>query len=406
MPTFRYQAYDSHGELAEGGVEAASEAGASDLLWARGLTPFRLQITGNAKLPWWRRDLTSKDDARAEDLTAFTREFATLHAAEVPLDDALRILSEQTTSAKVRELSEGLLADILDGATLSDAMQKRPRVFTTEYVSVVRAGEIGARVGEVLDELASLLERRAEIRAEIRSALTYPAIMIGLSLISVAIVVGGLIPSIAPILAENGRPMPAAINAIVSLQAHWPEIIFALTMFAGLCFATFAFVVTRPSARMVLERRLLQLPIYGSFALRRETARFARTLGTLLRAGVPLLQAASSARTVIDNSYVGAGMDRAIDAIREGVALHRALRAETVFPAVAIRIISIGEEAGKLDRMLTRLAVMFEQQTQHSVARFMKLLTPALTLAIAIVIGGLIMTVISTILSINDIAFR
>lgn len=407
MPTFRYRAYGSNGQLAEGTLDAISENVATDVLWTRGLTAFELHLARSAASPWWRRELFSSGDSfRPEDLTAFTREFATLNAAEVPLDDALRILSEQAISRKMQALSETLLADILDGATLSDAMQRRSDVFPIEYISVVRAGEIGGTVGEVFGELADLLERRAEVRAKIQSALTYPAILIGLSIISVAIVAGGLIPSIAPIFVENGRPMPTVLSAIITAEAYWREILLAFAIIAVLLAATVAVISRLPSSRLTSERFLLRLPIYGPFALRNETARFSRTLGTLLRAGVPMLQAVIAARAVIANGYVNAGMERAIDAVREGSTLHRALRTETAFPAIALRVISIGEEAGKLDRMLIRLAEMFEQQTQHTIDRFMSVLTPALTVTIAVVIGGLIMTVISAILSINDIALR
>jgi general secretion pathway protein F len=407
MPTFRYRAYGLRGELAEGDVDAVSETAATDLLWTQGLTAFEIRPEGEAGKPWWQRDLLSlRSGSRKGELTAFTREFATLNSAEVPLDDALRILSEQATSAGMRTLAASLLTDVLDGAALSDAMHRRPRIFPPDYVSVVRAGEIGGTVDVVFSELANLLERRAEVRAQIQSALIYPVILIGLSLISVGIIIGGTVPSIAPIFADNGRPMPASMSLIISIEEHWQEALIALAVLVAACAAAATLITSRPASRLAYQRRLLRLPVFGAFTLKRETARFARTLGTLLRAGVPLLQAATSARTVIINGHIGAGMDRAIDAIREGSTLYRALRTETVLPPFALRIISIGEEAGKLDRMLIRLAEMLEQQTRQSVERFMSVLTPALTVGIAILIGGMIMTVISAILSINEIPLR
>jgi general secretion pathway protein F len=404
MPTFRYRAYGTRGELAEGDVDAVSETAATDLLWTQGLTAFEMRPEGETGKPWWQRDLLSiRSGSRKGELAAFTREFATLNGAEVPLDDTLRILSEQATSAGMRALATSLLADVLDGASLSDAMHRRPRIFPPDYVNVVRAGEIGGTVDVVFGELANLLERRAEVRAQIQSALIYPAILIGLSLLSVGIIIGGTVPSIAPIFSDNGRPMPASMSIIISIEGHWREALIALAILASAISAMATLIARRPASRLAYQRRLLRLPAYGAFTLKRETARFARTLGTLLRAGVPLLQAATSARTVITNGHIAAGMDRAIDAIREGTTLYRALSAETVLPPFALRIISIGEESGKLDRMLIRLAEMLEQQTQHSIERFMSALTPALTVGIAILIGGMIMMVISAILSINDI---
>ena len=407
MATFRYRAYGMGGELADGDIDAISEDAATDLLWRRGLTAFEIRAEGEAGKPWWQRDLLSiRTGARKGELAAFTREFATLNGAEVPLDDALRILSEQATSTGMRALAASLLADVLDGASLSDAMHSRPRIFPPDYVSVVRAGEIGGTVDVVFGELADLLERRAEVHAQIQSALVYPVILIGLSLLSVGIIIGGTVPSIAPIFADNGRQMPASMSAIISIEGHWREVLIALAVLASAIAATATLIARRPASRLAYQRRLLHLPVYGAFTLKRETARFARTLGTLLRAGVPLLQAATSARAVIGNGHIRAGMDRTIEAIREGTSLYRALSAETVLPSFALRIISIGEESGKLDRMLIRLAEMLERQTQHSIERFMSALTPALTVGIAILIGGMIMTVISAILSINEIPIR
>src|SRR5712691_9042688 len=186
MPTFRYRAYGMRGELAQGMVEAASERAAGDALWTRGLTAFDLGPADGHTAKWWQRELFSTTGSGRVDLASFTREFATLSAAEIPLDDALRILSEQATSAATRTLAAGLLADVLNGAALSDAMQKRPEVFPADYLSVMRAGETGGAIAEVLGELADLLERRMEVRARVQSALVYPAILIALSMVSLA----------------------------------------------------------------------------------------------------------------------------------------------------------------------------------------------------------------------------
>jgi general secretion pathway protein F len=163
-------------------------------------------------------------------------------------------------------------------------------------------------------------------------------------------------------------------------------------------------VLRRPDLRLRLDRRLLKLPGLGAFLLQQETARFARTLGTLVRAGVPLLQASTSARAVLGNRHIAAAMNGAIDKVREGASLHQALGAASVLPSIALRMISIGEEAGKLATMLLRVARMFETQTQRSVDRFMTILTPVLTVVIAVLVGGVIMAVMNAILSINSMA--
>ena len=406
MPTFRYRAYGARGEFTEGSIDAATEDAAGDMLWAQGLTPFQMRLADQSAKPWWQRELFSGHRSVAADLASFTREFATLNTAEIPLDDSLRILSEQATSARIRALAGALLADVLNGLTLSDAMRRQPQTFSADYVSVVRAGEIGGTVGQVLEELADLLERRLEIKGKIQSALVYPMILLSLSVLSLAVIIGVLVPSIAPIFADGSKPLPGFLRFLMTVQSSWLEILTGLIVAAVAIMAAVTTALKRPKARLALDQLKLRLPILGAFIRQHETARFARTLSTLLKAGVPLLQAATSARTVVGNGHLGAGLDIAIDAIREGAALHRALQAATALPPMALRMISVGEEARKLDRMLWRVAVTLEQQTQHSIDRFMAALTPLLTIIIASLVGGLIMAVMGAISNMSELVVR
>jgi len=406
MSIFRYRAYGPAGEFAEGNIEAISQDAATDALWAQGLVAFQIGSTDPGTVPWWRRELFVGGGSRGRDLAAFTREFATLTAAEIPLDDALRIVSDQQLSSGLRHIVKELLTDVLNGSTLSDAMQKHPRVFPADYLSVVRAGELGGTLGQVFEELADLLDRRMELRARLQSSLIYPAMLIVLSLGSVGLVIGGLIPSIAPIFAESGKPLPSGIKFLVSIQSMWLEILSLLIALTLTSIFGALTALRRPPIRLKFDAFKLRLPIVGTLILQQETARFARTLGTLLKAGVPLVQAAGSAQSVIGNRHIASGCSRSIEAIREGATLHHALGSETVLPPLALRMISIGEEVGKLGQMLMRVAVTFEQQTQRTIDRFMTLLVPFLTIVIAGLIGGLIMTVINAILSINNLVLQ
>lgn len=406
MPSFQYRAYDSRGSLAQGRVEAISPDAANDALWAQGLTAFQLKDSGQDGTRWWQLELFAGAGTRHSDLTAFTREFATLIGAGIPLDDSLRILSEQATSSGTRLLVSDLRKDVLNGSTLADALHKRPQVFSVDYISIIRAGETAGAVGQVLEELAALLQRRQEVRAKIQSALVYPAILLALSAISLAVIIGVLIPSIAPVFTQGGKPLPAAIQFFLMLQSRWLDILVGSAVVGATASWAAIFALRRPSVRLLFDRSKLVAPIAGGLLLQQETARFARTLGTLLRAGVPLLQAATSALSGMGNRHLAAGLERAIGLVREGASLHRALQSEIALPPIALRMISIGEEAGKLDQMLLTIALMFEQQTQRSIDRLMTLLTPLLTVGIAVLVGSLIMAVMNSILSINEMAVR
>jgi general secretion pathway protein F len=304
----------------------------------------------------------------------------------------------------MRSLAAGLLADVRGGASLSEAMQRRARAFAADYVAIVRAGEVGGKVGQVLGELAELLERRQEIRARLHSALIYPLLLVGLSLVTLGIVVTVLVPSLATAFAESGRPLPAVVWFLMALQARWGEVLAGVG--TGLAVGVYAFIAAsrRPGPALVLDRLKLKAPLFGRIAAGRETARLARTLGTLLRAGVPLLQALGAACETIANRHMAAGLERALRLVREGARLHHALERETVLPAKAVRMITIGEEAGRLDRMLLKTAAMFELETERDIDRLMGLLTPLLTLVMAVLVGGLMATVMTAILSINELA--
>ncbi len=406
MPIFRFGAYGPHGELAEGSIEAPSADAASDLLWAQGLTSFRLRALGQPQEKWWQRELWSGRGSRRADLATFTRELATLRSADIPVDDALRILSDQGNSTSIGRLAAELRADVLNGLPLSDAMQKSAQVFPTDYVSMVRAGEVGGASSEIFAELADLLERRIEIRARIRSALVYPALLLTVAVISLAIIIGGLVPTVAAIFAANGKPLPASIGFMMAVQSRWQEILIGLSVTGLLGTLAISASVHRPGLRRQIDRFLLKAPVVGGFVLQQDTARFARTLGTLIKAGVPLLQASGAARLVMRNGHVAAEIDRAIEDIRDGAPLNRALQARTTLPRVALRMIATGEEAAKLDRMLLRVATTFEQQTQRSIEKFMTILTPLLTVTMAALVGSLIVAVMDAVMSMNDLAFR
>ena len=283
-------------------------------------------------------------------------------------------------------------------------MRRRTNVFPEEYISVVRAGETGAALGRVLSELADLMERRVELRAKMRSALTYPAVLIFMALVSTAIVVGFLVPSIAPIFADTGKPMPAGLRIIVALEENWPYLAAAALAAAVLLTIAARSMLARPEIRTRFDRMKLRLPIAGPLVAKMQMAKFARTLGALLRAGVPLLQALGSAHAVVANRAYSADLGKAIDAVRNGESLGRALAGVADMPAVMTQMVRVGEESRKIDQMLLRVAAMFETQSQRQIDRMMGLLTPVLTIAIAGVVGALILTVMSAILGINELA--
>lgn len=405
MPTFKYRAYSGSGDLLEGEIEARTIGEAEDALFRRGVTPFETREAktagaGRFQLSFGKRGLN------AAQIASFTREFATLEQADVPLDQSLRILAAQGATPALRELSQEILGRIVDGASLSDALSRRPDIFGPEYVNVVREGETVGKVGPALNDLSDMLERRLELRARVQSALIYPALLITLAIISTGVVLGTLVPSIAPIFADNGKEMPAGLQFILDIQANAGTIGVVLAGIAGAVVLGLQMAKTRPAWRIAIARFYLRLPIVGPMLAQFATARFSRTLGSMLNAGVPLLQGLESARTAVSNQFLNNALEEVIEAVRGGASLSGAMRDIPFIPTVATQMITIGEETAQLGDMLLRVAVMFERQTQRSIERAMGLLTPALTIFIATVVGGLIMTVMDAVLSINDLAAK
>ncbi|CAJ0876338.1 Type II secretion system protein F [freshwater sediment metagenome] len=404
MPKFKYRAFSTSGDLMEGEIEARTAAEAEDAIFMRGLTPFETfearkassftQISFGSRKP------------NAAQIASFTSEFATLEQADVPLDQSLRILAAQSPSEPLRALAQELLARIVDGASLSDALSRRPDIFSSEYINMVREGEAVGRVGASLTELAEMLERRLELRARIQSALIYPSLLITLAIISTGVVLGTLVPSIAPIFADNGKAMPSGLQFILDVQAN-AGVIGLIFLLIGVGLATvYKMAQTRPTWQVALGRLYLRLPVAGPLLAQFATARFSRTLGSMIKAGVPLLQGLESARTAVSNAFLNDELAGVVEAVRGGANLSGALARVPYLPPVATQMITIGEETAQLGDMLLRVAAMFERQTQRSIERAMGLMTPVLTILIAGVVGGLIMTVMDAVLSINDLAAK
>jgi general secretion pathway protein F len=403
MPTFRYRAYSAAGDLVEGEIAAGAKDEAEDALWRRGLTPFETREVGRGAFAG-RINRPRPPDLR--ELASFTREFATLEQADIPLEHGLRVLAAQIAKPRLRDLAEEILGRVVNGASLSEALAGRSDVFSSEYINVVRAGETIGDVGQALSDLAGMLERRVELRSRITSALVYPAMLITLAIISTGIVLATLVPNIAPIFVDNNRPLPSGLKFILDVEANWRLLALGLCLLGFCLFLFWRSARQRPHWMEAIDRRFLQIPFVGTLSAQFETARFTHTLGSLLKAGVPLLPALECGRTAVSNRHLGGAIETSIEAVRGGESLSGALARIEAIPRVVPQMISLGEETGKLDSMLLRVAAMYEKQTERSIERVMGLVTPTLTILIAFVVGGLIMTVMDAVLGINEMATK
>jgi general secretion pathway protein F len=414
----RYRAYDSRSNVQEGTIAAATEQAAIDALYELGLTPYETQSVGQRRSGTTsRQQLAAKPDngkslrsgvdrVGLKELTAFTAELASLATSGVALDDALRIISGAGSSRSIARLGAGILDEMLSGSQLSEALDRRAVVFAADYRAIVRAGETAGATGQALTQIADLLSRRLEIRRKIAAALVYPMILLGMSVLSVGVIVAFLLPSLAPIFTDANRPLPPILAALMELQDNWLTL---LLVAAGAMVATaLALQVIKRNhvALQTVDRIKVAMPLAGELVRMRDASRFTRALGTLLTAGVPLLASLKTARDLVSNRCLAARYDAAIERVPEGLAVHLAFEPSGLIPTSALRLVTIGEETGQLGTMLLRAAGLIENDHLRRVERMLGLLTPLLTLAIGGAVASLIMTVMSAVLSINDLAFQ
>jgi general secretion pathway protein F len=418
LATFHYKAYTERGAVTAGTIVADGLDAAIDALYGSGLTPFETSIadratertsapsdpTREAETSIWKRELVQSNRLGLKELTAFTVELASLINSGLTLDAAFRIIAGPGASPKTARLANGLLKDVLAGLQLSEAMAQRPDVFPSDYRAILAAGEAGGATGQVLTQIAELLARRLEIRNKITSALVYPLIL--MSLVSVVVIVFVLIPSISPIFVDAGLPLPGILHFFEELQDNWLIVLLAAALLGAAGFVLWGKARQNPEIMLGADRLKCSLPVIGNLVRSREAGGFARALGTLLVARVPLMSAMQTARGLVTNRHLNALYEGAIRRVPEGTPLHRAFDGDGLLPPASLRLVAVGEESGQLGPMLIQVASVIEADLQRRIERMVGLLTPALTLLIGGSIGGLIMHVMSAVLSINNLAFQ
>jgi len=405
MARFQYSAYNAAGQIEAKEVEAADAGSLSAALGSAGLYPFDIVEVGAAGV---RQTLSMASQGRAMPLgrlAGIVRELATLVGADVPIDQALTLLSSGQASA-TGTAAAGLLQRVRNGASLSEAMQATGGTFPDYCVSMIQAGEASGSLGAVLADLADLLDRRVDMQSRLRSALIYPMILVLMAIAAVVLIVSVLVPSLAPLFEDSGAEPPAAMQFLLFLHdtavADWP-IVLAV---AGVLAIGIVLAVRSEAIRTVADRVALRTPLLSGILARAETARLAQTLGALLRGGVVLPTALRISTLVVRNRTVRAAMEQISEDVKEGANLSLLLERARVLSPMALRLIAIGEETGRLDKMLTHVARIAEAELQRRLELMMSLLTPLLTLLIGLGVGGLIYSVMTTILRVNDMAIK
>jgi len=395
MPQYRYKALNAHGELFDGQMEAASEAEVATRLQDQGHMPMeaRLASEGVAGASTWMALLRRKPfDGGA--LVQFTQQLATLLGAGQPLDRALSILLELPEDERTRRVITDIRDIVRGGAPLSTALERQHGLFSRLYINMVRAGEAGGSLHDTLQRLSDYLERSAELKGRVINALIYPAILLAVVGGALLFLLGYVVPQFALMYESLDVALPWftqwVLTAGLVVREGWLIMIVVP--------AVAALVVERrlrqPATRLAVDGWLLQRKGIGPLLGKLETARLARTLGTLLRNGVPLLSGLGIARNVLSNRALAADVDAASDEVKNGNGLSASLSRGKRFPRLALQMIQVGEESGALDTMLLKTADTFEQESARAIDRLLSALVPVITLVLASVVGLVIVAVL------------
>jgi len=411
VPPYSYRATNAEGRIIEGTMEADAESAVVASLRSQGYIPLFVGTNGKGgrqrpaislRLP----DISSwRGRIKSRDLMIFTRELATLLAAGMPLDRSLQSLASLTENERLKEVVGNVLLQVQQGKSLSRALAEHSRVFPSIYVNMVRAGEAGGIMESVLERLADYLENSEKARDEIRSAMTYPLILAFVGSTSIIILLTYVLPKFALVFNDLGATMPTSTRMVMGLsqglQTYWWVAVLLGTA------AVFGFrrFTSTPGGRFKVDRFKLTVPLFGELIRKVQVARFARTLGTMLKGGVPLLQSLEIVRAIVNNTVIVQALLAVQKDVSEGKGLAQPLERTGVFPALSLQMVAVGEETGRLDDMLIVVSDHYDRDVTNTVARLMSMLEPAMLLLMGLVTGFIVIAMLSAVFSINEMNF-
>jgi len=342
---------------------------------------------------------------RQRDLLALTQQLATLFEAGLPLDRALTILEELAGHARVKAIVSDLLRSVRGGASFSEALAKHhPRPFSRLYINMVRAGEKGGVLEVALRRLAEFLEARAAFNEAVVSALIYPAVITLVGAGAVVFLMTFVIPRFATIFRDLNQAIPLPTQMLLSVSAALQQYWWVGMVLVLAAVLTWRVWTGTPEGRLSWDRAVLKAPIFGNIALHVETARFARTLGTMLRSGVPVLGALGVVGEMMSNQAIGAAVSRLSDGVKRGGTIAAGMQEQGLFPRLAIHMVRVGEETGRMEDMLLKVADTFETDVRVEMKRTLGLLEPTIIIVMGVLVAFIVVAMLMAIFSINEVA--
>jgi general secretion pathway protein F len=409
MPLYSYRAVSPAGDVSSGELDAANESEIVDRLRDQGLLPMQIAqaldapTTAERAARPVRGRLFAPKRVTRDNVLAITRELATLLRAGLPLDRALELLISLATSLPVAVMLQGIRDEVRGGKALSQALDARREVFSRFYVNIVRAGEAGGALGTVLQRLAETMERNKELRDSVRSALIYPTILIFVAVASIMILLIYVVPQFQTTFAQAGKALPLPTQVVIVVGTFLRNWWWAVIPGIALAVAWFRRRGRVPAVRRARDARLLRMPLLGDLIAKVEIARFARTLATLLANGVTLLAGLAIVKETMGNVVLANGFDGVIAKLREGKGFGRPMAETGLYPRLATQMILVGEESGRLEEMLGRVADVYDREVATAVKRFLAVLEPVLILGLAVMVGGIVFSILLGVMGMSEL---
>jgi len=406
MAVFVYRAADQRGRRIDGVMEAPDARMVIERLQRDAYFPMevtsQVQERGLVRLAW---PTLGQGQVKARELAALTQQLAMLLEAGLPLDRALGIQEELATSPRIKSITGDVLRSVRGGVSFGDALAKHhPRPFSRLYINMVRAGEKGGVLEVTLKRLSELLEDAQAFRDALVSALIYPSLLALVGSATVVFLMTFVIPRFADIFRDLGQAIPVPTQILLSASTWLQQLWWAVALGALAAALAGRVILSTASGRLRADRVLLRLPVVGELALNTEVARFTRILGTLLQSGVSMVGALTVVRDMMSNQLLAAAVARLGEGVKRGTGLTRPMIESKAFPPLAIHMVRVGEETGRLDDMLLKAAAAFESETRSQVKRLIALAEPSIILAVGLLVGFIVVAMLLAIFSITDIS--
>lgn len=393
MPVFQWQGISPKGAKLKGDMEAPTREAVIIRLRSQRIVPDTAKIKEKGTGLNYEITMPSfGSPVKMRDIVIFTRQFATMIDAGLPILQCLQILGSQTDSKPFAKVINAVKDDVESGQMLADAARRHPKVFTELYTSMLQAGEIGGILDTILSRLASYLEKTAKLIAKIKGAMIYPACIVGAAVIVTVVLLIWVIPVFAEVFSSFGKALPAPTQFVIDLSNFTRNNALYLAMVPIGAVFGIKYMYGTDRGQMAIDRFLLKVPVFGPLIRKASVARFSRTLSTLVSSGVPILDALTITARTAGNKLIESTIIDARQSIASGHTIAEPLIESKVFPPMVCQMISVGETTGALDTMLNKIADFYDDEVDNTVANLMSLMEPMVIMFLGVVIGGLVVS--------------